>query len=331
MVSLGAGFLRVGRAEPAEAPAAKARGAPAPASKARAAPVPAARPTAAPAAAARVLDPIPIRRFTVVTPCRDAGARALVTAESILRQRALLSGRVSLQYLVFDGGTDGTGELLRRELGNAVVVRVEPDGGMYDAVAKGLRMADGDVVSYLNAGDVYDPSAFDVVADVMETHGVRWLTGMQVHCNENLQVTQATIPFRYLREFVLRGVYGRRLPFLMQEATFWRRSLHATVDLDALSKLRLAGDYFLWRCFAQTEEPAIVASYLGAFTNHPGHLSGDLAEYHREMARLADPPRLLDALRVKRERYRWRNLSLRGRKRLNPRLFVWDEQSARWS
>ncbi len=312
MVSLGAGLLRIRHAQATVAPA------------------PAADPAVAPAQPARVLDAIPIRKFTVITPCRNAGARALLTAESIVRQRAVRSGRVSLQYLVFDGGTDGTGELLRRELGNAAAVSVEPDRGMYDAIAKGLRMADGDVVSYLNAGDVYDPSAFDVVADVMESHGVRWLTGMQVHCNEDLQITQATVPFRYLREFVLRGMYGRRLPFLMQEATFWRRSLHATVDLERLASLRLAGDYYLWRSFAPVEEPAVVASYLGAFTNHRGHLSGDLTEYRREMATLADPPRLLDALRAKRERYRWRNLSLRGRKRLNPRLFVWDQETARW-
>ncbi len=276
------------------------------------------------------LDAIPPRRFTVITPCRDAGARALLTAESILRQRAVRAGRVSLQYVVLDGGTDGTGELLRRELGDAVDVRTEPDGGMYDAIAKGFRIANGDVVSYLNAGDVYHPSAFDVVADVMEIHGVRWLTGMAVHCNANLQVTSATVPFRYRREFVLKGFYGRRLPFLMQEATFWRRSLLASVDLAVLASLHLAGDYYLWRCFVRAEEPAIVASHLGAFTHHPGQLSSDLAGYHREMKALADRAGLLDPLRVKCERYRWRNLSLRGRKRHNPRLFVWDDEAARW-
>jgi glycosyltransferase involved in cell wall biosynthesis len=271
-----------------------------------------------------------VARFTVVTPCKDASDRALATAESVVRQRAVRSGRVTLQYLVCDGGSDETGERLRREFGDAVIVRREPDHGMYDALAKGLRVADGDVVSYLNAGDVYHPSAFDVVADVMETHGVRWLTGMQVHCNEALQVTSASVPFRYRREFVMRALYGRRLPFLQQEATFWARSLLANVDLDVLATLRLAGDHYLWRCFAQSEEPAIVASYLGGFTRHSGSLSGDLDTYRAEMARLADPPRPLDGLRAKWERRRWRTLSLAGKKRLNPRLFTWDEEARAW-
>ena len=271
-----------------------------------------------------------VAKFTVITPCKDAAERALSTAESIVRQRAIVSGRVDLQYVVCDGGSDGTGEWLRRELGDAVTVVCEPDRGMYDALAKGLRLADGDVVSYLNAGDTYHPSAFDVVADVMEAHDVRWLTGMQVHCNDALQVVSASVPFRYRRDFVLRGLYGRRLPFLQQEATFWARSLLSTVDLEVLAAQRLAGDYYLWRCFARVEEPAIVASYLGGFTHHPGSLSGDLVAYRAELARLADPPRVLDGLRAKWERRRWRTLSLAGRKRLNPRLFVWDEGQGKW-
>lgn len=271
-----------------------------------------------------------VAKFTVVTPCRDASERALSTAESIVRQRAVRSGRVGLQYVVCDGGSDGTGARLRRELGDAVTVLCEPDRGMYDALAKGLRLAKGDVVSYLNAGDTYHPSAFDVVADVMEAHDVRWITGMQVHCNDALQVIAASVPFRYRREFLLRGLYGRRLPFLMQEATFWARSLLETVDLGALAAQRLAGDYYLWRCFAQVEEPAIVASYLGGFTHHPGALSGDLGAYRAEMAQLAEPPRVLDGLRAKWERRQWRTLSLAGRKRLNPRLFVWDQESGQW-
>jgi glycosyltransferase involved in cell wall biosynthesis len=276
--------------------------------------------------------PARIARFTVVTPCLNAAARILATAESILRQRAVRSGRVSLQYLVCDGAsTDGTAELLRRELGDAVAVRSEPDRGMYDALAKGLRLADGDVVSYLNAGDVYHPSAFDVVADVMEGHPVRWLTGMAVLCNEDLQVTSATVPFRYRREFIAKGLYGRRLPFLQQESTFWARSLLATVDLDVLASFRFAGDAYLWRCFAREEEPAVVASYLGGFTRHPGSLSGDAARYRAELERLAEPPAPLDGLRAKWERYLWRNLSLAGKKRRNARLLLWDDSRRRWA
>jgi glycosyltransferase involved in cell wall biosynthesis len=273
---------------------------------------------------------VQVERFTVVTAVKDASACAVETAASIVGQRAVRSGRVSLQYLVFDAGKDGTGARLRKEFGDAVEVRAEPDRGLYDALAKGLRMADGDVVSYLNAGDVYHPSAFDVVADVMEAHPVRWLTGMQVICNRSLHVVEAEVPFRYRRDLLLKGLYGQRLPFLQQESTFWARSLHPLVDFDRLATCRLAGDYYLWRCFAREEEPAVVAAYLGGFTVHPEALSADQSEYFREVATLADPPGLLDGLRARCERWRWRNLTNRGRKRQNPSLFAWDEADSRW-
>ncbi len=271
-----------------------------------------------------------VKRITVVTACKDASKRALTTAASIVGQRAIESGRVSLQYLVFDAGTDGTGALLKKEFGDAVEVRTEPDTGLYHAIAKGFRLADGEVVSYLNAGDVYHPSAFDIVADVMAAHDVRWLTGMQVLCNEALHVIKAAVPFRYRRDLLLKGLYGRRLPFLQQEATFWARSLLALVDLDVLASLRLAGDFYLWRCFAREEEPAIVAAYLGGFTLHPRPLSANIDEYRREVESLADPPDALDALRVRAERWRWRNLTNNARKRRNPRLFSWDVEESRW-
>lgn len=273
-----------------------------------------------------------ISTVTVVTPCLDAGDRLLATAASVVGQRAVGTGRVRLQYLVCDGGSqDGSPERLRRELGDAVQIRSERDRGMYEALAKGLRRAEGDVVSYLNAGDVYHPSAFDVVADVMEEHAIRWLTGMSVLCNERLDLTSALVPFRYRRDLLAKGLYGRRLPFLQQESTFWARSLLTAVDLDALASFRYAGDYYLWRCFAREEELAVVASYLGGFTAHEGQLSARYRPaYWEEVDRLCEPAGPLDLLAAKWERYLWRTLSLAGRRRKNPRLYAWDEQEKRW-
>jgi hypothetical protein len=165
----------------------------------------------------------------------------------------------------------------------------------------------------------------------MEAHPVRWVTGMKVLCNEALHVYRAEVPFRFRRDLLLKGLYGRRLPFLQQESTFWARSLQANVDLSVLGSMRLAGDYYLWRCFVREEEPAVVASYLGGFTVHTRALSSNLEEYFREVESLADSPGPLDGLRARCERWRWRNLTEHARKRRNPRLFFWDEKTSRWA
>jgi glycosyltransferase involved in cell wall biosynthesis len=234
----------------------------------------------------------PVRTFTVVTPCFNAAALIRRTAESIVRQRAVRSGRVKLQYLVCDGGsTDGTLEVVRGACGDAAEIRSEKDFGMYDALAKGLRRATGDVVSYLNAGDVYFEHAFDVVADVVESGRAEWLTGLQVACNERGDVIWSVLPYRYRRELIRKAVYGTRLlpSFIQQESTFWSRRLLSLVDLDELARFRYAGDYYLWKRFAAEADLAIVDTMLGAFTFHRGQKSEDIGAYRAEQERLREP------------------------------------------
>jgi len=159
-----------------------------------------------------------------------------------------------------------------------------------------LAAADGDVISYLNAGDFYSPWALDVVIDVLEKHDLQWLTGLAVSYNARGQLTRARVPIRYRRRFVRKGAYGSRLLpwFLQQESTFWRRSLMDRVDLSYLRSFRLAGDSYLWKCLGQVAEPAVVESYLGGFSHHDGQLSSDMNAYRREQASIQSRLNLAD-------------------------------------
>ena len=62
----------------------------------------------------------------------------------------------NLQYLVIDGNsTDDSKAILtqfKQEISYAVS---EPDRGIYDAMNKGIRAADGDYLLFLNSGDVF--------------------------------------------------------------------------------------------------------------------------------------------------------------------------------
>lgn len=273
-----------------------------------------------------------IRTFSVITPCFQAERLIRPTLESVLSQTAIRSGRVRLQYLICDGASrDRTVEIARDVCGDRAEVFSEPDGGMYEALARGLSRCTGEVVSYLNAGDVYAPTALDVVADVLEAFPrVRWLTGMRVACNEKLQVIEAVVPYRYRRALVAQGAYGRVLPFIQQESTFWGRELLATVDLPALARLRYAGDFFLWRTFARAADLVVVQAYLGGFTYHPGQRSEDVAAYRAELDALAEPLTIRGRLRAELDRRLW-SLPPRLKKRLcGPALLQYDLATRRW-
>ena len=114
--------------------------------------------------------PAPAYRLTVITVCRNALADLKPTVESVLRQKA--RGGISIEHVVVDGAsTDGTPEWLAEQLAAGNIERCvsEPDRGIYDAMNKGINLARGRVLAFLNAGDTYtDEDISRCVAPILE-------------------------------------------------------------------------------------------------------------------------------------------------------------------
>ena len=73
-------------------------------------------------------------------------------------ERTVLSVRSqsypNIEYIVVDGNsTDGTLDLIKKYQTSIDRLLIEPDEGLYDAMNKGLQLASGDYVWFLNAGD----------------------------------------------------------------------------------------------------------------------------------------------------------------------------------
>lgn len=65
-----------------------------------------------------------------------------------------------IEHIVIDGAsTDGTLEIIHRHRERLSAFKSEPDRGMYDAMNKGLALASGDIIGFLNADDVYADSS----------------------------------------------------------------------------------------------------------------------------------------------------------------------------
>ncbi len=98
---------------------------------------------------------------SVVTVCFNAARDLERTIGSVERQTAR-----DVEFVVIDGGsTDTTKEVIERHRDNIDRFVSEPDGGIYDAMNKGVRLATGRFVIFMNAGDTF--AADDVIERVI--------------------------------------------------------------------------------------------------------------------------------------------------------------------
>lgn len=99
-------------------------------------------------------DSVPAYDLTVITVCMNVLKDLQFTVESVLAQKAL--GTLRIEHVIVDGAsTDGTPEWLVQAKADGRVEQYisEKDRGIYDAMNKGIAMAKGRVLAFLNAGD----------------------------------------------------------------------------------------------------------------------------------------------------------------------------------
>jgi glycosyltransferase involved in cell wall biosynthesis len=73
---------------------------------------------------------------------------------------------LSIEHIIIDGGsTDGTLEILNENMHLFNVLISEKDNGLYDAMNKGINIANGEVIGILNSDDFYNNN--EIISDVM--------------------------------------------------------------------------------------------------------------------------------------------------------------------
>ena len=102
-------------------------------------------------------------KFTVITVVFNAEKVMKKTMESILRQ-----SYAPYEYIIIDGkSSDNTLEIVNdfsnRFADKNIRIKVisEKDSGIYNAMNKGIKLAEGDFISFLNAGDWYEDDALE--------------------------------------------------------------------------------------------------------------------------------------------------------------------------
>jgi len=206
--------------------------------------------------------------ISIVTPTLNAARFLAASLESVATQ-----AYPRLQYVVQDGGsTDGTVRLAEQHRGLLTACHSEPDSGMVQAINRGFRRTNGEIMAYLNGDDLLLPGALRVVASYFARYpDVDVVYGHRVVIDDaGAEIGRWVLPPHNAAVLT----WGDYIP---QETLFWRRriweriggaldeTLQFALDWDLLLRFRAAGARFVR-----------LPRFLGAFRVHDGQKTAQL-------------------------------------------------------
>lgn len=221
--------------------------------------------------------------ITVVTPCLNASETISETLASVRAQ-----DYPSVEHVVVDGGsTDGTVELLAAAVGVRYVS--EPDRGLSHAMNKGIAMATGDVLGWLNADDLYESGALAVVGRAFADHPeAEWATGLcRIVDREGREIRRAVTAYKsfFLRHYSFRLYLTQN--FISAPATFIRKDAYGKDPYD--ERYRMSMDYDVQLRLARRSDPLIIDRPIAAFRMAEGSLG--MSQFERQFAEHAENAR----------------------------------------
>lgn len=233
----------------------------------------------------------PLPLVSVITPVLNRAR----TIEGCLASVANQS-YATLEHIVIDGGSsDGTLEIIERSRLKHLRWLSEPDAGMYDAINKGLKMATGDIVAYLNSDDLYLPWTIEVAVRELQREADLVYGDLAV-----VHRVAGSLAFhlQFYRDFDLR--HYSYVAAIGQPTVFWRKSLTDRIGLFDVH-YHLIGDCEYWlRAGLSGARLSHVREVMAVQVEHESTLRAtqqvklrdEFARLRQAMTAMVDPPRL---------------------------------------
>ena len=190
---------------------------------------------------------------SIVTPSYNQGGFIRKCIESVLNQNY-----TNIEYIIIDGGsTDNTIDIIKEYEGRVKWVS-ERDNGQSDAINKGFKMANGEIVAWLNSDDFYEDNAvsnsvkhFLCDPELVLTYGEGYSTDETGLEKKRFHATQD------FDLWTLVNVWD----YILQPTTFFKKSALEKVDyLD--SDLNWCMDWDLWIRLAKVGKIKYISEYI---------------------------------------------------------------------
>ncbi len=204
-------------------------------------------------------------RVSIVTPSYNQAHYLEQTIRSVLD-----SSVPPFEYFIMDGGsTDSSPEIIKKYAHRLTGWVSEKDKGQADAINKGLRLAQGDIVAWINSDDFYMPGAIARAMQIFEQHPEAGLVYGNV---VSVDADGKAFNLQKFKSFTLLDLMAFRI--ISQPAVFMRRSVLEKAGL-LHPDFHYLLDHHLWLRMAQLAPIIFIPETLAA------------ARYHAEAKNLA--------------------------------------------
>jgi glycosyltransferase involved in cell wall biosynthesis len=195
-------------------------------------------------------------KVTIITPSFNQGLYIEQTISSVLRQDYL-----HVEHIVIDGGsTDSTVDVLKRYPHLRWVS--EKDRGQADALNKGLAIATGDIIGWINSDDYYEYNSFGSIMKCFEDPDVMWVTG---HLTFILDQTGELVAKKSPAISYERLLHNPDI--VRQPSTFFRKSFIEQIG-GWNPEFFMVMDFDLWVRLAKISSPRMIDENLAYFRIH---------------------------------------------------------------
>lgn len=212
-------------------------------------------------------------KISIVIPSYNKVKFIAATLDSIVNQ-----SYPDKEVIIQDGGsTDGTAKIIKQyaqKYPELIKWESKKDKGQLDAINKGLKKAKGEILTFINADDVYESEAFQAVVTAYRNHPHSlWFAGRgKIIDEKGKEISKCVTAYKNLLLFLNRFSGLLLVNYLMQPSIFLNSNAYNKYGPFTGTE-RIVLEYDLWLKLAQVQMPTIIDKTLSDFRLYSAGLS----------------------------------------------------------